>query len=96
MTARRLVPVLLFALLTGCGDRDSGKQGPDGLDLSTLEFNTLEEHNEVCLQVLPSEEERRWQSIDWQPTYADGLKAASEAGKPVMLWVMNGHPLGCT
>ncbi|MDF1700069.1 MAG: hypothetical protein P1V36_02780 [Planctomycetota bacterium] len=47
-------------------------------------------------QVLPSEAERRWEEIDWQPTYAGGLRASSDQQKPLLLWVMNGHPLGCT
>lgn len=36
------------------------------------------------------------QSIPWETSFAAGLKTADKAGKPVLLWVMNGHPLGCT
>lgn len=37
-----------------------------------------------------------WQKIQWLPSYGSGLEAASRAKQPVLLWVMNGHPLGCT
>ena len=29
-------------------------------------------------------------------TFKDGILAADTAGKPLLLWTMNGHPLGCT
>lgn len=41
-------------------------------------------------------DESRWLEIPWIPTLAGGLRAADGADKPVLLWVMNGHPLGCT
>jgi len=37
-----------------------------------------------------------WETIPWR---ADLLAARDEAiagGKPLFLWAMNGHPLGCT
>lgn len=44
----------------------------------------------------PTAEEAAFEAIPWLPTFADGLKAADEAQLPLLLWVMNGHPLGCT
>lgn len=44
----------------------------------------------------PTTEEAAFEAIPWLPTFADGLKAAEEAQLPLLLWVMNGHPLGCT
>ena len=46
--------------------------------------------------ILPSDEELAFQSLPWEVTFADGLAAAAEQHKPLLLWVMNGHPLGCT
>ena len=40
--------------------------------------------------------ELRWMEIPWQSTFAEGMIAASEAGKPMLFWAMNGHPMGCT
>lgn len=44
----------------------------------------------------PTEEEAAFEAIPWLPTFADGLRAAEEAQLPLLLWVLNGHPLGCT
>ncbi len=44
----------------------------------------------------PRAEEERWREIPWLPSLAQGLQRAEETGRPLLLWVMNGHPLGCT
>ena len=41
-------------------------------------------------------DEQRWREIPWLASFADGLDAAHEQEKPLLLWAMNGHPLGCT
>lgn len=46
--------------------------------------------------VEPSEEERAFETIPWLASFAEGLRAAEAAGKPLLFWAMNGHPLGCT
>ena len=46
--------------------------------------------------IKPSESELRWTQIDWQPDLKTGIAKAAESGKPILLWTMNGHPLGCT
>ena len=48
----------------------------------------------VARRVLPASSEQVWQALDWQPTLWDGVIAAHGANKPVLLWAMNGHPLG--
>ncbi len=42
------------------------------------------------------ESELVWQELPWETTYRDGLLRASADEKPLLLWVMNGHPMGCT
>jgi hypothetical protein len=34
--------------------------------------------------------------IPWRTTLAEGARDAAREGKPILLWAMNGHPLGCT
>jgi len=46
--------------------------------------------------ILPDTGEMAWQQIPWATTFKDGIVAADVAGKPLLLWTMNGHPLGCT
>ena len=44
----------------------------------------------------PSAQEQRWQEISWHPIFWEGVQHARSQDKPILLWVMNGHPLGCT
>lgn len=37
-----------------------------------------------------------WRAIPWRASYREGLVEAAESGRPLLLWVMNGHPLGPT
>ena len=46
--------------------------------------------------VLPTKEENRWREIPWRTDLGTALKEAEKAKKPLYLWVMDGHPLGCT
>ena len=40
--------------------------------------------------------DEKWQTIPWQTDLLGARDAAAAAKKPVFLWSMNGHPLGCT
>ncbi|HZN63172.1 MAG TPA: hypothetical protein VFC90_12265 [Planctomycetota bacterium] len=46
-------------------------------------------------QLVPSAEEK-WQTIPWRIDLPASRDEAAAAKKPVFLWSMNGHPLGCT
>ncbi len=46
--------------------------------------------------LLPSPDELRWREIPWLDTFAAGVLRAEAEKKPLLLWTMNGHPLGCT
>lgn len=50
----------------------------------------------VRAHVLPSEEEVAWKRLGWRASLARGVLEAQAAEKPILLWAMNGHPLGCT
>jgi hypothetical protein len=44
----------------------------------------------------PSGAAERWTEIPWQTDLAAARKAAAEQDKPLLMWIMDGHPLGCT
>lgn len=44
----------------------------------------------------PTEEGRQWLEIPWRTNLWQARIDAAEAGKPIYLWEMDGHPLGCT
>ena len=86
MRVPRFLCLLLAAALAACGNEP---QDPT----PTMDVEKLDEYR---ARILPTDAEVRWSTIDWLPTYTDGLKASSAQDKPLLLWVMNGHPLGCT
>ena len=71
-------------------------QTPDGppakakVELNDQNYAQWREH------ILPDTGELAWRQIPWATTFKDGIAAADAAGKPLLLWTMNGHPLGCT
>ena len=46
--------------------------------------------------MLPTEKEDAWLTIPWRTDLQQARFEAQESGKPLFLWMMNGHPLGCT
>ncbi len=58
----------------------------------TFEGRTFEEWKQI---ITPGPEEL-WLSIPWHTSLHQGLQKSAEEGKPLLLWLMNGHPLGCT
>jgi len=46
-------------------------------------------------EILPSESETGWQAIDWKTDLWEAREEAAKTGKPIYLWEMDGHPLGC-
>lgn len=37
-----------------------------------------------------------WRTIPWKTNLLEAQKAAAEESKPLFIWAMDGHPLGCT
>jgi len=62
---------------------DSLVPGPDNLD-PWLAF------------IRPTADERRYEEIGWRNSFWPAVQEAKELGRPILLWTMNGHPLGCT
>tara|TARA_Y100000588_G_scaffold322509_2_gene354644 strand:+ start:93672 stop:93827 length:156 start_codon:yes stop_codon:yes gene_type:complete len=46
--------------------------------------------------IKPSKKELAWNIIPWRSSFFEGINHAKTEEKPLLLWVMNGHPLGCT
>lgn len=45
-------------------------------------------------EVLPSQEELKYRQIGWRPTLWEALVDAQKQDKPILLYAMNGNPLG--
>ena len=50
----------------------------------------------VWKRVHPTPAELAWRKVDWKPTFWEGIVEAHKEKKPILLWTMNGHPLGHT
>lgn len=46
--------------------------------------------------VQPPAEEGNWLKIPWLISLWEAREKAAAEGKPILLWEMDGHPLGCT
>jgi hypothetical protein len=46
--------------------------------------------------IKPGKDEDKWSQIPWQIDLWEARKEAAAKGKPILLWEMDGHPLGCT
>lgn len=46
--------------------------------------------------IAPSLSEEKWLAIPWRLDLGQARVEAQKSGKPLFLWIMNGHPLGCT
>ena len=46
--------------------------------------------------IKPKPEESAWEQIPWLVSLWEARQRAAVEGKPILLWEMDGHPLGCT
>lgn len=46
--------------------------------------------------ILPTDDENAWLAIPWRTSLWEARRQAAAAGKPILLWEMDGNPLGCT
>ena len=46
--------------------------------------------------IKPQSNEESWLKIRWLTSLWEARERAAAEGKPILLWEMDGHPLGCT
>jgi hypothetical protein len=46
--------------------------------------------------ILPRESDIKWERLEWRPEFGAAIQEAKALQRPILLWTMNGHPLGCT
>jgi hypothetical protein len=75
-------PIVFSLLLLCCGMPSQG---------------TPTQKTAELLQIIaPSKTEQDWLRIPWETDLAAARRKAVAQSKPVFLWEMDGHPLGCT
>ena len=58
-------------------------------ELDQAEFERLH-------KLLTPAEDAAWRTIPWTIELLDAQAVAAEKRKPIFIWAMDGHPLGCT
>lgn len=61
----------------------------------SLEPNA-ENYRQWLTFIQPDAKEQAYKEIDWRVKFWDAVTEAKALGRPILLWTMNGHPLGCT
>jgi hypothetical protein len=46
--------------------------------------------------IKPKTTEQTWERVPWLTSLWEARQKAAAHGKPILLWEMDGHPLGCT
>ena len=81
---KRYLPLLAAVLSIGAPAAPATAEG-----LSDADFQRLHR------QLQPAADEP-WRTIPWKIALLDAQRAAAQQSKPIFIWAMDGHPLGCT
>ncbi|MFN0125994.1 MAG: hypothetical protein ACKV19_04840 [Verrucomicrobiales bacterium] len=67
------------------------------LPMAAADSKTLSEEKfrELHAALSPSPDEP-WRTIPWKIGLLDAQRQAARERKPIFIWAMDGHPLGCT
>lgn len=79
-----IVAMMFSCLAVRADEPDAKRDAP----LTHAEF--LELHKELQ----PTDEP--WRTIPWKIALLDAQRTAAQSKKPIFIWAMDGHPLGCT
>ena len=60
-----------------------------GGELTDAEFRRLH-------KLLRPTADELWRTIPWKIALLDAQRIAAQEKKPIFIWAMDGHPLGCT
>jgi hypothetical protein len=53
------------------------------------------EYSSTLKAVRPAAGEDKFDQVPWLISLWEARKVAAKEGKPILLWEMDGHPLGC-
>jgi len=53
------------------------------------------EYSSTLKAVRPAPGEDKFDQVPWLTSLWEARKQAAKEGKPILLWEMDGHPLGC-
>lgn len=53
-------------------------------------------YEQLFALIKPQPQESKWTRIPWLSSLWEARRRAAAEGKPILLWEMDGNPLGCT
>lgn len=65
---------------------------PNGV---SAQVSGLSKLGQQC-QAIDRDKDAAWRTVDWQTDLIAAQQMAVEQQKPLFIWAMDGHPLGCT
>ena len=80
------VSLILSPLLPGYAKSQTSAFAPVGIE----EFLA-----KLLKEIRPQSTEETFATIPWQVSLWDARVKAAKEGKPILIWEMDGHPLGC-
>ena len=87
----RIVGTFMVALfLFGLCASVSGQETARTLELNENNYDTIR------TALVSPKEESGWREIPWHPSLGEAIVEARKQKKPILLWLMNGHPCGMT
>ncbi len=82
-----------------CAEDGKSKSLPAGTAANPASANLAKldraQQDRLHEQIAPAAEENKWLDIGWETDLIAAQKRAMATGKPIFLWQMDGHPLGC-
>jgi hypothetical protein len=102
---RPAIPLALAALSAAATAAAADKAPADGVSVNGAPVPSLtratpltfDEFRRLHAAITPGAGPReRWAEIPWQPNLVQARERARRENKPIILWLMDGHPLGCT
>ncbi|MEO0479679.1 MAG: hypothetical protein AAF196_09385 [Planctomycetota bacterium] len=87
----------LLALLSATASAQDTPLDSDGASRveTTAPAVSRQRFDELRITLQPNPD-APWRSIAWRIDLLAAQREASEANKPLFIWAMDGHPLGCT
>lgn len=91
-----LLPFALASILASSSPSQDPVSAPSAVVVDDPAPLSSREYEEWVAWLTPGPEDLEWLEVGWLPTLSAGIARAREEQRPLLLWAMNGHPLGCT
>ena len=88
--------VLSLMVLLQPSLRLSGQEKAETEEPRIEEPGISEQEFQKLLLEIDTPQDKTWRQIPWKISLLDAQKEAATSRKPIFIWAMDGHPLGCT